>query len=111
MAIYAGKQPEGPFTLDNSGKSVVERLVQPIAGTSRNVTRPLGLLNSFMSCFASYCNYRLTLIGTLKQDKREIPPPFCKAKEKEVGTSIFGFKCECTMVSYKAKPKKTVVLL
>jgi hypothetical protein len=110
MEIYAGKQPEGPFRVQNSGKCVVERLVQPIAGSGRNVT----VDNWFCSiplCLDLQNNHRLTLIGTLRQDKREIPPPFRHCKEREVGSNYFGFKPECTMVSYKAKPNKTVVLL
>ncbi|XP_025407392.1 uncharacterized protein LOC112681341 [Sipha flava] len=38
MEIYAGKQPDGPFSIDNSPKNVVHRLIQPIRNTGRNVT-------------------------------------------------------------------------
>jgi len=30
MEIYAGKQPDGPFIIDNSPKYVVHRLTKPI---------------------------------------------------------------------------------
>jgi len=37
MEIYAGKQPDGPFSIDNSPKNVVHPL-KSIRNTGRNVT-------------------------------------------------------------------------
>jgi len=38
LEIYAGKQPDGSFLLDNSALAVSKRLFQPIYNTGRNVT-------------------------------------------------------------------------
>ncbi|XP_035223678.1 uncharacterized protein LOC118196351 [Stegodyphus dumicola] len=38
MEIYAGKQPKGPFQVDNSPSSVVKRLMEPLYNSGRNLT-------------------------------------------------------------------------
>lgn len=110
LEVYAGKQPEGPFQFDNSGKSVVERMVQPISGSRRNVT----VDNWFCSlplCKDLLVNHELTLVGTMRQNKREIPPVFVNKKLREAGDVTFGFRKDCTLVSYAAKKNKMVTLL
>lgn len=110
LEIYGGRQPEGPFETDNSTKAVVERMIQPISGTGRNVTTD-NWFTSIPLCGELLQNHRLTLVGTLRKDKREIPPFILEKKERKVGTSIFCFKNGCTLVSYQAKKNKNVVLL
>lgn len=46
LEIYAGTRPDGPFKLDNSSFAVVDRMVQPISGSGRNVTTD--------NCFTQY---------------------------------------------------------
>lgn len=110
LEVYAGKQPEGPFRVENSGKNIVERLVQPISGTRRNVT----VDNWFCSiplCKDLLENNQLTLVGTLRKNKKEIPPIFIDTKDKAPGAVTFGFKNDFTLVSYVPKKSKVVVLL
>jgi hypothetical protein len=38
LEVYVGKQPDGPYALENSAYSIVQRLCEPISGTGRNVT-------------------------------------------------------------------------
>lgn len=79
LEVYAGSQPEGPFKIDNSAKSVVHRMVQPISGSGRNVT----VDNWFCSvplCAELLENHRLTLVGTLRKNKKEIPISFVDMK-------------------------------
>uniref|UniRef100_A0A1B6MTB6 PiggyBac transposable element-derived protein domain-containing protein n=1 Tax=Graphocephala atropunctata TaxID=36148 RepID=A0A1B6MTB6_9HEMI len=110
LEVYAGMQPDGPFKVENSGKSVVERMVQPISGSRRNVT----VDNWF--CSISLCkdllkNHMLTLVGTIRKNKKEIPPVFVDKKRREPGDVTFGFQNDCTLVSYAAKKNKVVALL
>lgn len=110
LEVYAGKQPVGPYEVNNSGKSIVERMVQPISGSRRNVT----VDNWFCSlplCKELLTNHELTLVGTVRQNKREIPPVFVDKKLKEAGDVTFGFRKDCTLVSYAAKKNKIVTLL
>ncbi|UYV77471.1 hypothetical protein LAZ67_15001134 [Cordylochernes scorpioides] len=77
LEIYAGKQHEGPYQISNSPNNVVERLVLPIFGYPLAVA----LLN----------DHKLTFAGTLKNNKKEIPPEFMPNRA-QVFSSIFGLK-------------------
>lgn len=128
MEIYAGSQPEGPYAVNNSAKDVVERIVQPISGTNRNVT----LDNWFTSiplAIDLLKNHKLTMVGTIRKDKREVPPEFSsknftiasksknkkkkdKSKHREICSSMFGFhKDKMTLSSYEPKKNKVVLML
>lgn len=71
MEVYVGIQPDGPYKKDNSAKSVVERLCEPIFGSNRNVTT-----DNWFTSFAlanSLNSQKLTLLGTIRKNKRELP--------------------------------------
>ena len=111
MEIYAGKQPDGPFKVDNSSISVVTRLISEISGSGRNVT--------FDNWYTTYPLIRklldedkLTAVGTLRKNKREIPLEFLDVKKRGRRSSMFGFSNKITLVSYvpDTKKKKNVVL-
>ncbi|CAF4764725.1 unnamed protein product [Rotaria sp. Silwood1] len=53
----------------------------------------------------------LTLTGTLRKNKPEIPIEFQSNKNREVGSSLFGFQDDLTFVSFVPKPNKAVLLL
>lgn len=109
MEIYAGKQPDGPFSIDNSPKNVVHRLIQPIRNTGRNVT----IDNWFTSVPLAdeLLNQKLTLLGTLRKNKTQIPQEFKITKNRPVFSSYFGFSGKKVLVSYKPKNNKIVLLL
>jgi len=68
-------------------------------------------------------NKKLTLVGTMKQNKREIPQEFKKQNKREIpqefkparqrdeNASIFEFTKDLTLVSHVPKKNKSVVLL
>lgn len=109
MEIYAGQQPVGPFKLENSPFEVTKRLCTPLFGSSRNVTMD--------NWYTSYplakdlLSKGLTIVGTLKKNKAEIPIYFLQTKNREVYSSIFGFQRSMTLVSYVPKKSKCVILL
>ena len=54
---------------------------------------------------------KITLVGTLKKNKREIPAEFLPKKQKPISSSMFGFQKHATLVSFTPKNNKSVVLL
>lgn len=109
LEIYAGKQPEGPYMLSNKPIDIVMRLVQPLTGSGRNITCD----NWFTSVELSKAlkEKRLSLLGTLRKNKRQLPFEFVNTKSRPVGSSLFGFGDKCTLVSFVPKTGKNVLLI
>lgn len=111
MEIYAGKQPIGPFLQNNSGASVVKRMIKPIATTGRNIT----IDNWFTSvplAVELLKDYKTTMVGTLKKNKREIPTCFLDTKNRQICSTKFGFgDNNCLLLSYVPKKGKNVMML
>ncbi|CAH2017704.1 unnamed protein product [Acanthoscelides obtectus] len=110
LETYVGTQPEGPYKLSNSSEDIVIRLVNPVAGTNRNITgdnwfTSLSLVKKLLQ------EKKLTYIGTMRKNKREIPPQFLPNKNRPEKSSLFGFQKDCTMVSYCPKKNRSVILL
>ena len=110
LEIYPGKQPDGPFLQSNKALEVVDRLVQPVSKSSRNIT--------FDNWFTSIPlmthlqqNHKLTSTGTLPKNKKEIPPKFISTRGKEVYSTQFAFQKDLTLVSYIPKKSKVVLVL
>ncbi|UYV72184.1 hypothetical protein LAZ67_9002121 [Cordylochernes scorpioides] len=110
LEIYSGKNPEGPYNVSNSPSDVVERLCEPIKGTGRNVTMD-NWFTSYSLALKLLQQYRLTIVGTLKRNKKEIPSEFVISRGRNVHTSVFGFQSEMTLLSYKSKENKVVLML
>lgn len=84
MEIYAGQQPEGPYKVDNSASAVIKRLIAPISKSGRNIT-----CDNWYTSFPLANNlqkiHNLTMVGTVRKNKREIPPLFTqKLKERPI---------------------------
>lgn len=109
LEVYAGKQPAGMYSLSNSAFDVVERLIQPISKSNRNLT--------FDNWFTSHelmmhllTEHRLTSVGTVRKNKRCIPPAFLKTG-KQPGSSMFGFQKDITLLSYSPNKNKVVIAM
>ena len=98
--------------VSNSPGDVVERLCclcNGMFGTGRNITMD--------NWFTSYdlaqtmLRHRITLVGTLRKNKRHIPLEFLNLRYRDEHTSLFGFGNGCTLVSYIPKKKKNVLAL
>ncbi|XP_068243792.1 piggyBac transposable element-derived protein 4-like [Palaemon carinicauda] len=91
MEIYAGTQLDGPFKTNkqyNSSQAGVTRLIPDISGSARNVT--------FDNWYTSYPlvesllhDHKLTAVGTLRKNKRDIPPEFLVTKNRPPVDSMF----------------------
>lgn len=55
--------------------------------------------------------HKLTIVGTLRGDKVEIPPAMKELRSRNVNSVMFGYDNELLLASYKAKKKKMVYLL
>ena len=107
--VYLGK--ENNEVARESASDVVCTLVQPISGQQggRNMTTD----NFFTSVhlFKRLKDRSLTLVGTMKQNKKEIPTEFKPARERPEYSSLFGFTEKLTLLSYVPRKNESVVLL
>lgn len=110
LEVYCGLQPEGPYRRENNPTSIVERLVHDMRGSNRNLTTD-NWYTSYPLASKLLEEYKITTIGTIKKNKREIPPEFLPNKTKQTKSSLFGFQKNCTLVSYVPKKNKSVILI
>ena len=109
MEVYAGKQPDGPFQLSNKPHDITMRLTAPIFGTSRNLTTDNWYTSVPLA--EDLLKNKITLVGTMKKKKPDIPPEMRPQKDREVFTSKFGFRKDMMIASYVPKQKKAVIML
>lgn len=112
--IYCGKGSDGhtlsPAELEYSKPTqAVVRLTKVIANTNRNVTCD----NWFTSIELANILWEkhLTLVGTVKANKPQIPPVFLKNTKKQVGSKIYGYTQKLTLLSYVPRKNRAVLVL
>lgn len=110
MEVYTGKQPDGPFQLSNSPKDIALRMIEPISRSHRNVTFD-NWYTSFELIQELFEKHKLTSVGTLRKNKRQIPPQLLLTRNRSEQSSLFGFQKNITIVSYIPKKGKNVLLL
>jgi hypothetical protein len=90
---------------------VVCTLVQPISGQDRG-GKNLTTDNFFTSVDLAYQlkNKKLTLFGTMKQNKSEIPQEFKPARQLDENSSILGFTTDLTVVSCRKEEQNSVLV-
>jgi hypothetical protein len=93
------------------GEYYVKELSQPIHGTNRNVTCDNWFTSVPLAKSLLQEPYKLTLVGTIRSNKREIPEELKNTRSRLIGTSMFCYDRSLTLVSYKPKPSKMVYLL
>ena len=106
--VYLGKQPDQPREV-GQGARVVKDMVAPWYRSGRNVTAD----NFFTSIplAEDLLQNGLTYVCTIRSNKAEIPAEMKPNKNKEVYSSMFGFKDQVTLVSYVPKKDKSVKAL
>lgn len=110
LEVYVGKQPEGPYEQLNNPQNIVLRLIEPISGTNRNLTCD-NWFTSIDLVKKLFHDHKITYVGTIKKNKRELPPEFSNTRARHEFSSIFGFQKDMTIVSYIPKKYKTVNLI
>lgn len=106
--VYTGKDPNQTRQM-NVASTTVKTLTKTLRGTATNITMD----NFFTSVplFEELLKDKITAVGTLRQNKKEIPQEMKASKSREVFSSSFGFKDDLTIVSYVPKKNKSVILL
>ena len=106
MKPYLGTD-HGAVRTTNLGKKVVLDLTERL-----DVGRTV-ITDNFYTSLELLRNLRdrnLGLIGTVRKNRRELPPEFT-SKKSEAGSSVFAFNADATLVSYAPKKNKRVVLV
>ena len=93
------------------GDHVVMKLMKPYFGTGLNVTTDNFFTN--LSTAKNLKKHKITMAGTVAQNRKEIPEEIKLDKKDELYTWRFLFSASenITMCSYKAKNIKNVYLL
>lgn len=110
LEVYVGQQYEGPYKVDTGSVALVKRLCSLIDRSGRNITcdnffTSIPLVDSLMR------DHKLSVIGTIRKNKRELPNEFTNVKGRKENSSLFGHRNNCTLVSYVPKKNKNVLLL
>lgn len=109
LEVYAGLQPEGPFRISNKPPDVVKRMVQPLRGSGRNITADNWFTDLELVDWLK--KEKLTYVGTIRKNKRQLPPTFVSVIGRKQYSSMFGFSDGKTLVSYIPKERKNVMLI
>lgn len=109
--VYLGKttvkQPKNNFPHPTQ---VVNRLVSHLPlQSNRNITADNWY--SSIETVKELQKRNLTYVGTMKKNKRQIPPEFQPNRRRQEFSSLFGFQGNVTLVSYVPKRGKAVVLI
>lgn len=108
MEVYTGKEVGGRREI-NQGERVVLSLVAEIEKSGRNITT-----DNFFTSLAlarKLLTKKLTLVGTVRKNRAELPPAFVQSKSRVPASTIFGFQQDSMILSYCPKKGKLVTLL
>lgn len=91
------------------GEHFVKELTRPHHGSNRNITT---WFTSIPLAKSLLCEpYKLTIVATLRSNKKEIPNEMVNIRTRPTGTSMFCYDGSLILLSYKPKPNKVVYLL
>lgn len=102
---YLGK-PVGGSAEKNQGERVVLDLIHGLKG--HNIT-----MDNFFSSYTlgqKLLSKGLTMVGTMRRNKRSIPPKLLECKKLPLYQSTFAFTKDTALVSYIGRKNKCVIL-
>ena len=103
MQVYTGKDAGSAREL-NQGTGIIFDLVEDIENLGRNIICDNFFTN--LSLARKLLQKKLTLVGTMRKNKPELPMEFTEAKGRNVKSIVFGFQQDAMIASYC--PKKTL---
>jgi len=106
LEVYTGKKD---IRESNQGENVVKRLTKEIEKSGRNIT-----CDNFFTSYAlamHLISRNLSLVGTIRKNKPELPIEFTNSKNRTAYSTLFGFQDNATIISYCPKKGKVVTLL
>lgn len=104
---YCGRNETGTVHVALAS-DIVKELCIPIYSLGRNITCDNYFTSADLAQYLSSKN--LTFLGTMKQNRREISPVLFEGSHP-IGSSTFAFHENLTILNFRAKKKKNVVLL
>ena len=107
--VYTGRAPEADAER-NQGTRVVLELTEHVPG-GYNITTDNFFTSIDLARKLKERNNPMTLLGTIRRNKPQIPEKFLEVKNRELFSSLFGFSEGMMMTSYIPKPRKTVLVL
>ncbi|CAK9816544.1 PiggyBac transposable element-derived protein 4 [Anthophora quadrimaculata] len=105
--IYTGKSTLGREI--NQGEQVVKNLAGAYKGSGRNITTDNFFTTVPLAKFL--LSWRLTILGTIRKNKKYIPREMAPSKSREEYSSLFAYHENITLCSYVPKKEKAVILL
>lgn len=105
--LYTGKTGRTPEK--DQAMRVVLQMMSPFQGSGRGCTGDNFFTSDALACallqrLLSYC-------GTVRKNRRFLPPALLNVKSRQVNSSVFAFFDHMTLVSYIPKKGKNVILL
>ncbi|XP_029164703.1 uncharacterized protein LOC114935919 [Nylanderia fulva] len=110
MELYCDQQPEGPYRVSNDPAAIVLRLIEHLKGSN----------NYNLTCDEHYTSYllaialladKITFLGAMGRDHREIPLCFLPGKLRPVGSTRLGFRNDATLASHVPQKGKAIIVL
>src|SRR4029434_1510876 len=74
-----------------------------------------GLSGHNITCYNFFTSYKLgqelTMVGTIRKNRSELPPQLLPTKSRPVNSSKFVYTADTSLVSYVPKKRKNVILM
>ena len=103
---YLGKENNG--ITQSLAFHTVCKLITPVENSGRNVTTDN--FYTSLKLAGELLRKKLTLVGTMRNNRRELPPYTIEKVKRESGSSRFCYKKEATLVSFMTKRRKVSTL-
>lgn len=104
---YLGKEPGGTRAV-GIAHTIIRDLCRPYEQTYRTI-----VMDNFFTSYdlaQELLGNKLTMVGTVRKNKRFIPQEFQANRNREIGSNLFGFRLKMTLLSHVPKKNKAVVI-